>query len=195
MLSYVLGGVFSLEIIDERPGLSILKITGQDLNIFNNESGGHRFQRIPPNEKRGRVHTSTITIAVLPEPTSIELTINDKDLEWNYVRGSGAGGQARNKTSNCVMLKYKPTGLVIRCESERSQHYNKISALATLRARLWAERRSNQAQGRDASRKAQMGSGMRGDKRRTIRQQDGIVKDHLTGKTWSFENYRRGIWD
>src|SRR5262245_48467305 len=104
---------------------------------FRDEAGGHRWQRVPPNERRGRVHTSTVTVAVLPEPAAAELRIAPGDLDWSFCRGSGSGGQHRNKTESTAVVTHVPTGLTVRCESERSQHQNRATALALLRARLW----------------------------------------------------------
>lgn len=146
----------------------------------------------PPTEKRGRVQTSTVTVAVLPEPTEAQVHIRDSDLEMQMVRGSGAGGQKRNKTSNCILLKHKPSGLTIRCESERSLTQNRASALALLRSRLWEKQNALVSSQRENQRRAQVGSGMRGDKRRTIRA-DGVI-DHVTGKRWEFKQYSRGEW-
>lgn len=163
-------------------------------SIFKDEAGGHRWQRIPPTEKRGRVQTSTVTVAVLPEPTETQLVLRDQDLEWGTCRGSGAGGQNRNKTESAVQLKHVPSGIMVRCESERSQHMNKATALSTLRARLWEARHAGLAETRSNERRQQVGSGMRGDKRRTIRTQDGQVQDHVTGRRWSYKDYVRGNW-
>jgi peptide chain release factor 1 len=161
---------------------------------FRDEAGGHRWQRVPPNEKRGRVHTSTITVAVLPEPTLVELRLAPRDVERVTCRGSGPGGQNRNKTETCVVLKHRPTGLTVRCESERSQLQNEETALALLRTRLLAAETERRTAARDRDRRQQMGSGMRGDKRRTIRCQDGTVVDHPTGRTWNLRVYERGEW-
>ena len=161
---------------------------------FRDEAGGHRWQRVPPNEKRGRVHTSTITVAVLPEPTPTELRLAPRDVERVTCRGSGPGGQNRNKTETCVVLKHRPTGLTVRCESERSQLQNEETALALLRTRLLAAETARRAAARDRDRREQMGSGMRGDKRRTIRCQDGTVVDHVTGRRWELRAYLRGNW-
>jgi len=149
---------------------------------------------VPPNAKHGRVHTSTITVAVLPEPTAAELRLAPGDLRWVTCRGSGPGGQHRNKTESCVMLTHQPTGLTVRCESERSQHQNRETALALLRARLHAAEVERGSAARSADRRRQVGSGMRGDKRRTIRCQEGVVVDHLTGRTWALRAYQRGEW-
>jgi peptide chain release factor 1 len=149
---------------------------------------------VPPNEKRGRVHTSTITVAVLPEPTPAQLRLAPGDVERVTCRGSGAGGQHRNKTETCVVLTHRPTGLTVRCESERSQHQNEETAFALLRARLHAAEAERREVARAGDRRRQVGSGMRGDKRRTIRCQDGTVVDHPTGRTWTLRVYERGEW-
>jgi peptide chain release factor 1 len=161
---------------------------------FKDEPGGHRWQRVPPNEKRGRVHTSTVTVAVLPEPTEAEVRLRESDLEWTACRGSGAGGQHRNKTNSAVQITHRPTGLMVRCEGERSQHQNRRTAIALIRARLWEAEQARRAGARADDRRAQVGSGMRGDKRRTIRTQDDQVNDHVTGRSWRYKQYVRGDW-
>lgn len=183
-----------LELVERRAGFLVFRAKGRGAEVFAGEAGGHRWQRIPPNEKRGRVHTSTVTVAVMEEPTEVQVRIEERDLEWTACRGSGAGGQARNKTSNAVQLRHIPTGTMVRCESERSQHQNRRTALALLRARLWGERRGASETARAENRRQQVGSGMRGDKRRTIRAQDGQVTDHVTGRTWRYKDYVRGEW-
>lgn len=189
------GGFFDLELVEERTGFIAFRVTGKGAwETFRNEPGGHRWQRIPPNEKRGRVHTSTITVAVLPEPTPTQVVLRDADLDFATCRGSGAGGQHRNKTESAVVLKHLPTGLMVRCENERSQAQNKETARSVLRARLWQLEQERASGARADDRKRQVGSGMRGDKRRTIRTQDDVVNDHETGKQWRFADYRRGIW-
>ena len=171
----------------------MLRVAGARVQeTFQDEAGGHRWQRIPPNEKRGRVHTSTITVAVLSEPAAAEVVISEKELAWSTCRGTGSGGQKRNKTETTVLLTHLPTGLQVRCETTRSQLKNRELALALLRARLWEAARSRLREERDQLRKQQQGSGMRGDKRRTIRCQDGQVTDHLTGRKWELKAYLRG---
>ena len=150
---------------------------------------------MPPNEKRGRVHTSTVTVAVLAEPTEVELVLREQDLEWTACRGSGAGGQARNKTSSAVQIWHRPTGITVRCESGRSQKQNRQDALAVLRAKIWEQQHDAVAAQRAGDRRHQVGTGMRGDKRRTIRVQDGSVHDHVTGRRWRFKDYERGNWE
>lgn len=183
-----------LDLIEDRPGLLVFRALGRTETLFQDEAGGHRWQRVPPNEKRGRVHTSTVTVAVLAEPTDVQIRLDERDLEFRTCRASGAGGQKVNKTDSAVQLTHKPTGLMVRVETERSQHQNRATALALLRARLWEAERTRKANEREANRKAQVGSGMRGDKRRTIRAQDGQVNDHPTGRRWNLKEYLRGDW-
>lgn len=163
--------------------------------FFLNEIGGHRHQRIPDNEKRGRVHTSTITVATLPEVSVVSVRVRDGELEWTTCRGSGPGGQHINKTESAVQVTHIPTGIQVRCESERSQPQNKRTALAMLMAKLKKIEYEKQHGNRAADRKQQVGSGMRGDKRRTVAWQRGTVVDHVTGKSWNLKAYLRGDWD
>lgn len=186
--------VFDVEIIDDRESVVALRVTGAGAKeLFKDEAGGHRWQRVPPNEKRGRVQTSTITVAVLDE-TAGSFAVPDRDLEWTAIRGSGAGGQARNKTSNCVQLRHKPSGLIVRCESERSQPQNLETAKSIMRAKLAAAAEQAVSSAEASTRRQQLGGGARGDKRRTIRVQDGQVHDHVTGRRWQFKTYARGDW-
>lgn len=157
-----------------------------------NEAGGHRFQRVPPTERKGRVHTSTITVAVLPEEGPSQIKLADKDLDIRCCRGSGAGGQHRNTTDSAVQVTHLPTGLQVRVESERSQHQNKESALALLRVKLQTEAGARHNSKQNSSRKAQVGVGARGDKRRTIALQRDSVVDHVTGKEITTKKYLRG---
>ena len=160
-----------------------------------NEPGGHRFQRIPPTEKRGRVQTSTITIAVLPEPKECEININKSDIEESFTKGSGPGGQHRNKTDSAVILRHLPTGIVIRVENGKSQYINRQNALLILATKLEEDNRKKEAKERSSKRKKQVGSGMRGDKIRTIQVKNNIVVDHRTGKRTTWKKYSRGDFD
>lgn len=188
------GTVFEVVLLEERRGFACLKISGKGAEkIFANESGGHRFQRIPPNERNGRVQTSTITVACLPEPQAHELRIDDRDLQWKMRRGSGPGGQHRNKVESCVDLTHKPTGITVTADS-RSQHENKVTALQVLRAKLLDMQKGRDTMARNVSRKDQIGCGMRGDKRRTIRVQDNQVTDHELGRTMTYKDYMKGNW-
>ncbi len=141
------------------------------------------------------MHTSTVTVAVLREPEASELVIPPAELDWRTARGSGPGGQHRNKTESAVLLTHLPTGLTVRCDSERSQHRNRDIALRVLRARLLQEREQSRAQAANAARRGQVGSGQRGDKVRTVRCQDGLVTDHRLGRKLRLEAYLRGDWD
>lgn len=162
-------------------------------SVLEHEPGGHRWQRIPDTEKRGRVHSSTITVAALPLPSEAEISIDPRDLKWSFCRGSGAGGQHRNVTDSAVRVTHTPTGVSVTCESERSQYHNKRTALALLHTRLEKATQLD-AYGRRASdRRNQIGSGMRGDKRRTVRCQSGQVIDHITGRKLSAKEYFKGV--
>lgn len=173
----------------------MLRVAGRGAaTLFAAEVGGHRWQRIPPTERHGRVHSSTVTVAALPEPTERELVIRDADLDVATMRGSGAGGQHRNKTDSAVRIRHLPTGLEVRCEAERSQSRNRELAMSELRARIAEASRSAALGERAEDRRRQVGSGMRGDKRRTVREQDGRVDDHSDGRSWRLRDYLRGEW-
>lgn len=140
------------------------------------------------------MHTSTITVVVLPEPTEVEVKIDEKDLSWSFFRGSGNGGQKKNKTSSAVRLVHAPSEIAIRVESERSQLLNKEAALAMLRARIYAIEKQKVSKNRYAERKRQAGSGQRADKVRTIQFQNGQVTDHEHGWRLPLKKYLRGSW-
>lgn len=142
--------------------------------------------------KAGRVHTSTVTVAVLGEPTELEVKILEKDLEWTACRGSGPGGQNRNKVNSAVQLKHVPTQIHIRCESERSQWQNRQTALAMLRAKIWEMEDARINGSRDEDRKSQLGSGMRGSKTWTVRVQDETVTHHESGRKIRLSDYLKG---
>jgi len=141
------------------------------------------------------VQTSTVTVAVLEEPREVDLHIDERDIEWVTCRGSGAGGQHRNKTESAVQMKHLPTGISVRVENERSQHQNKAVAYQVLRARIHAQRTTASAEARDNVRRQAVGSGERGDKIRTIREQDDRVTDHRSNRQIRYKDYIRGIWD
>lgn len=164
----------------------------QAKSLFAAESGGHRWQRVPPTERKGRVQTSTVTVVVLdPNPTT-GFKLDPRDVEISTARGSGPGGQNRNKTESCVIATHRPSGLQVRIDTERSQHQNKASALGLLAARLNQEQSERSAQERADQRKSQAGSGMRGDKVRTYRTQDDLVTDHRTGEKWNLTKWMKG---
>jgi peptide chain release factor 1 len=182
--------------VEERPGFALIRVSGPGaVRAFGREGGGHRWQRVPPTEKRGRVQSSTITVAVLPAPDPVAVVIDERDLSWSTCRASGNGGQALQKTESAVQLTHGPSGIQVRCESERSQQQNRATALGLLRARLLASATEAAKRERDAARRAQAGCGERGDKRRTVREQEGLVHDHETGQTFTFRDYVRGKWE
>ena len=152
------------------------------------------MSRIPPNEKRGRVQTSTITIAILDEPQQHEFRLDDRDVKVTTKRGSGPGGQHRNKTDSCVEIKHVETGITVTIDG-RSQHKNKTLAFDILRAKLLDNQRERGILQRNQERKQQVGCGMRGDKRRTIRVGDNQVTDHALGKTVTYKEYAKGNLD
>jgi peptide chain release factor 1 len=130
----------------------------------------------------------------MPLATDAQVQARDADFEWQATRGSGAGGQHRNKTSSAVILRHLPTGLTVRCESERSQHQNRRTAMTLLLGRLREQKLSAQESAQAGARRSQVGSGQRGDKRRTIAVQRGVVHDHPTDRRWSWRDYERGDW-
>lgn len=189
------GGGFSLTVLDQRPGAIIARVRGSAAQqTFQHEAGGHRWQRVPPTERSGRVHTSTVTVAVLPEPPDAYAGFSLNDVEIEAARGHGKGGQHRNKTESAIRARHRPTGLEAYCQSERSQHQNKAAALAVLRARVFAHLTTSEHGARAEHRRGQVGQGQRGDKRRTIRTQDGQVVDHVAGLRWRLADYLDGRW-
>jgi peptide chain release factor 1 len=190
------GVVFDLEIVDQWNGLIILRIVGnQAWELFRRESGGHRWQRVPPNERKAKVHSSTVTVAVFPDAPRAGFSIRESDCEITTCRGSGPGGQKRNKTESAVQVKHKPSGMFVRCDTERSQGQNKATAMALLAARLEARHDAGQQQAERNDRRNQIGSGERSDKIRTVQMQNGQVVNHTTGRKAPVEKYLKGdIW-
>lgn len=160
------------------------------------ESGVHRVQRVPETESQGRVHTSTVTVAVLPEAEEVEFTLDPADLQIDVFRSSGAGGQKVNKTSSAIRVTYLPTGMVVECQDERSQYKNKDKALKVLRSRLLEEKTAKQNAEIAGERRSQVGTGDRSERIRTYNFPQGRVSDHRIGLTlYKIETIMNGDLD
>lgn len=157
------------------------------------ESGVHRVQRVPETESSGRIHTSTVTVAVLPEAKDVEVEINQSDLKIETIKSSGAGGQHVNKTESAVRLIHIPSGIVIECQDERSQFKNRDKAMKLLRTKLFDMKQAEQAQKIASERKSQVGTGDRSERIRTYNYPQSRVTDHRIGFTsYSLENFLNG---
>ncbi len=160
------------------------------------ESGVHRVQRVPETESQGRVHTSTVTVAVLPEAEDVDVEINEKDLKIDTYRSGGAGGQHVNKTESCIRLTHLPTGIVVTCQDERSQIKNREKAMKVLKSRLYDYYNTKYHAKLATSRKSQVGTGDRSERIRTYNFPQGRVSDHRIGLTlYSLESYLMGDLD
>ena len=160
------------------------------------ESGVHRVQRVPDTESSGRIHTSTATVAVLPVVEDVEIDINPADIKMEVFRASGAGGQHINKTSSAVRLVHEPTGIVVECQTERSQFQNKDNAMKMLRTKLYEIEKEKQDSEISNARKSQVGSGDRSEKIRTYNYPQGRITDHRIGMSiYQMENFLNGDID
>lgn len=169
-----LGGIKEISFLVEGQGVySRLKF----------ESGVHRVQRVPETETQGRVHTSTVTVAVMPEAQEVDLELDLSEVRIDTFRSSGAGGQHINKTSSAIRVTHLPTGMVVECQDERSQYKNKDKALKVLRSRLLAQKQAAQKNEIDASRRSQVGTGDRSERIRTYNFPQGRLTDHRVGLT------------
>ena len=194
---------FSIQVLNENEtGIGGYKeisfmITGKGAySRFKFESGVHRVQRVPDTESSGRIHTSTATVAVLPEVEDVEVEINPADIRMEVFRASGAGGQHVNKTSSAVRLIHEPTGIVAECQTERSQVQNREYAMRLLRSRIYEIEKQKQDSAVANERRSQVGSGDRSEKIRTYNYPQGRITDHRIGLSiYQFEDFLNGNLD
>lgn len=179
--------------MDVRPGETHIEFEGRDLQGLYHEPGGHRIQRVPPTERKGRVHTSTVTVAVI-DPREVCAEIKDSDLRIEWYSGTGAGGQHRNKHQNSCRITHIPSGIVATAQC-RSRENSLAEAMDAIKQRLDSAIKNKYNSEVASDRRQQVGSGMRGDKIRTYRFQDDVVKDHITDKTASVKKVLAGNFD
>ena len=188
---YADGQGWGVEVLSENPGEHggykeiISRVVGKGaFSHFKFESGTHRVQRVPATEAQGRIHTSAVTVAILPEQDEIEaIELNPAEMRIDTFRASGAGGQHVNKTDSAIRITHLPTGIVVECQDERSQHKNRSRALSLLKARLMAAEREKRDKAEAQARKLQVGSGDRSERIRTYNFRDGRVTDHRINLT------------
>ncbi|MCR5185814.1 MAG: peptide chain release factor 1 [Clostridia bacterium] len=194
---------FKIEVLNENPTelggykeISFM-ITGKGAySRFKFESGVHRVQRVPDTESSGRIHTSAVTVAVLPEVEELDVEINPADIKMEVFRASGAGGQHVNKTSSAVRLIHEPTGIVAECQTERSQVQNREYAMRLLRSRIYNAEQEKRDKERANERRSQVGSGDRSEKIRTYNYPQGRITDHRIGLSiFQFDNFLNGDMD
>jgi peptide chain release factor 1 len=175
----------------------VFSVTGSDVyKRLKHESGVHRVQRVPATEAQGRVHTSTATVAVLPEAEEVDIEIKPEELDISVCRASGPGGQGVNTTDSAVQIIHKPTGLIVRCADQRSQQKNKARALTVLRSRLLEAKIAEEKARYDSQRKSQVGTGERSEKIRTYNFPQNRVTDHRIELTlYNLQNFVEGDMD
>jgi peptide chain release factor 1 len=181
---------WKMEVLDGNPaeqgGLKEVKISVAGANVFRDlrfESGVHRVQRVPKTETQGRIHTSTATVAVLPQVEEVDIDIKPEDLEVQTMRAGGPGGQNVNKTSSAVRMRHKPSGLEVKVQADPSQHKNRALALRMIRAKLYEMEEERRAKERSLARRNQVGTGDRSEKIRTYNFKENRVTDHRVGFT------------
>ena len=175
----------------------VFSITGKGVySKLKYESGVHRVQRVPETESQGRIHTSTVTVAVLPEAEDVEVNIDEKDLKIDTLRSSGAGGQHVNKTESCIRMTHLPTGIVVLCQDERSQTKNREKAMRIMKSRLYDYYQSKYQKEYSDNRRSQIGTGDRSERIRTYNFPQGRVTDHRIGLTlYTLESFMLGDLD
>jgi len=179
-MRFAIKSTWKVNPIDE----TVLIVKGEGaFDLLKNESGVHRVQRIPLTEKRGRIHTSTATVAVLPEIKESEITINPNELEWQFYRASTQGGQNVQKVSTAVRVTHKPTGTAVTAQEERFQEQNRRIALELLRAKLWQKEEEEKLK-TIANYRSAIGRGMRAEKIRTYNFPQNRLSDHRLTKSW-----------
>jgi peptide chain release factor 1 len=170
-----------------------LDVRGRNaFRVFRCEGGTHSFGRVPPTERRGRLHTSTITVAVFQHSEKTQVQVRPKDLRFAYFRSNGPGGQHKNKTDSAVRLTHTPTGTVTIAQYGRSQSHNKQVALDALRAKLHRAQADRNKASRNEKRKSQVGRGARGEKVRTYCERKDLVVDHRSGKRTTLKKFLKG---